>query len=206
MNIFAISNKALPFISVYTQPKGTNGNSNENVINYFAHARINYYFEPSESSRSLTANTSYCLYTGSEPVINNYNVTNLQSTSTSTANGLNKNNGTYGTLNTGNLYDTTIVQPTDKVLCFTISTGSLYTKNDVKFILSAFNIKQKTGTSKFLFNNAAVSTNLLYNMNMRLNSDMTNIGSTQYGESVMVDGVNTGGTYLEKYKETYMLL
>jgi len=204
MNTFACSSKALPFISVYTQPKGTNGNSSENVINYFAHARINYYFELSENSRSLTANTSYCLYTGSQAPVNNYNVTNLQSTSTSTANGANKNNGTYGSLITGNSYDTNIVQPTDKVLCFAISTGSLYTKNDVQFILNSFYIKQQKGTSKFSFNNASVAANFLYNNSFRLNSDMTQISSTQYGEPVLVDGKNTGGTYFEKYKEVYM--
>jgi len=205
MNIFAISNKALPFISVYTQPKGTNGNSNENVINYFAHARINYYFE--DDTKSLTSNTSYCLYTGVEAPSNNYNVTNLRVKNNSTANGINKNNGTYGSLNTGSSYDTSIVSPTDKVLCFTISTGSLYTINDVKFILRSFNIKQKTGTTNFLFNNASVATNFLYNMNLRLNSDMTRISLTQYGEpeiNGMLDGVNTGGTYLTKYIESYM--
>jgi hypothetical protein len=204
MNTFACSSKALPFITVYTQPKGTNGNSSENVINYFAHARINYYFELSENSRSSTANTSYCLYTGSQAPVNNYNVTNLQCTSTSTANGANKNNGTYGSLITGNLYDTTIVQPTDKVLCFAISTGSHYAKNDVKFIINSFYIKQQTGTSKFSFNNASVAANFLYNNSFRLNSDMTPISSTQYGEPVLVDGNNTGGTYFEAYKEAYM--
>lgn len=204
MNIFACSTKALPFISVYTQPKGTNGNSSENVINYFAHARINYYFELSENSRSLTANTSYCLYTGSQAPVNNYNVTNLQCTSTSTENGANKNNGTYGSLITGNSYDTTIVQPTDKVLAFAISTGSYYTKNDVKFILNSFYVKQITGTSEFSFNNASVASNFLYNNTFRLNSDMTLISSTQYGEPVLLDGKNIGGTYFEAYKEAYM--
>lgn len=206
MNIFAISNKALPFISVYTQPKGTNGNSSENVINYFAHARINYYFE-ADTTPSSTSNTSYCLYTGVEAPSNNYNVTNLRVKNNSTANGTNKNNGTYGTLNTGSSYDTSIVDPSDKVLCFAISTGSLYTKNDVKFILSSFNIKQKTGTTNFLFNNASVAANLLYNMNLRLNSDMTRIGLTQYGEpeiNGIVDGVNTGGTYLSQYIDSYI--
>jgi hypothetical protein len=202
-NIFAISNNALPFISVYTQPKGTNGNSSENFINNFAHACINYYF--SVETPSTTSNTSYCLYTGAEPPLNNYNATNLICKSTSTANGLNKNNGTYGTVKTGNTYDSSIVQPTDKIACFAISTDSHYTINDVKFILSSFSLKEKTGTTKFLFNNASVATNFLYNMNLRLNIDMTPISSTQYGESVVVDEVNSGGTYFEKYKETYIM-
>jgi hypothetical protein len=145
------------------------------------------------------------LYTGAEPPLNNYNATNLICKSTSTANGLNKNNGTYGTVKTGNTYDSSIVQPTDKIACFAISTDSHYTINDVKFILSSFSLKEKTGTTKFLFNNASVATNFLYNMNLRLNIDMTPISSTQYGESVVVDEVNSGGTYFEKYKETYIM-
>jgi hypothetical protein len=42
-------------------------------------------------------------------------------------------------------------------------------------------------------------------MNLRLNIDMTSISSTQYGESLILDEVNNGGTYLEKYKETYIV-
>ena len=192
MNIFAISNKALPFISVYTQPKGTN-----DLFSSFAHARINYYFEPSTTTSN--SNTSYCLYTGSEVPTNEYNVTNLKCTSTSTANATNKNNGTYGTVKTDGSYDTSIVQLTDKISCFSISTGSLYQKDDVKFILSAFNIKQKTGTTKFLFNNAAVATNYLFNTSLRINSDMTGISTTQYPTEL-------GGlsTYYDKYTDVYV--
>jgi hypothetical protein len=197
MNIFAISNKALPFISVYTQPKGLNGNSSDNLINNFAHARINYYF--TSETPSSTSKTSYCLYTGAEPPVNNYNATNLQCSSTSTANGLN--------VKTGARYDTSIVQPSDKIAYFSISTDPQYTINDANFILTTFNVKQKTGTTKFLFNNASVATNFLYNMNLRLNSDMTNITSTQYGEllTLIPDEANSGGTYFEKYKETYIM-
>jgi len=193
MNIFAISNKALPFISVYTQPKGTN-----DLFPYFANARINYYFEPS-TPLSTTSNISYCLYTGVEVPTNEYNVTNLKCTSTSTANATNNTNGTYGTVKTDGTYDTTIVQPTDKISCFSISTGSLYTKNEVKFILSAFNIKQKTGTTKFLFNNAAVATNYLFNNIFRINSDMTGVSTTQYPTAL-------GGlsTYYDNYTDVYV--
>jgi len=193
MNIFAISNKALPFISVYTQPKGTN-----DLFPSFANARINYYFEPS-TPLSTTSNISYCLYTGSTPPTNEYNVTNLKCTSTSTANATNKNNGTYGTVKTDGSYDTSIVQLTDKISCFSISTGSLYTKNDVKFILSAFNIKQKTGTTKFLFNNASVATNYLFNTSLRINSDMTSISTSQYPTDL--SGLST---YYDKYTDTYV--
>lgn len=194
MNIFAISDKALPFISLYTHPKGTN-----DLFSSFAHARINYYFGVT-TTPSATINTSYCLYTGSEVPTNEYNVTNLKCTSTSTANATNKNNGTYGTVKTDGTYDTTIVQPTDKISCFSISTGSLYPKNDVNFILSAFNIKQKTGTTKFLFNNASVATNYLFNNSFRINSDMTGISTTQYPTAL-------GGlsTYYNKYTDKYLL-
>jgi len=193
MTIFAVSNKALPFISLYTQPKGTN-----DLFSSFAHARINYYFEPS-TPLSTTSNISYCLYTGLEVPTNEYNVTNLKCTSTSTANATNKNNGTYGTVKTDGTYDTTIVQPTDKISCFAISTGSLYTKNHVKFILSQFKIRQKTGTTKFLFNNSAVATNYLFNTNFRINSDMTGISTSQYPTEL-------GGlsTYYDKYTATYV--
>jgi hypothetical protein len=199
MNIFAISDKALPFISVYTQPKGTNGNSIENIINNFAHSRINYYFNVETPSRS--SNTSYCLYTGTEPPLNNYNTTKLICKSTTTANGINKN---YVSFNNGNTYDSSIIQSTDKIAYFAICTDSKYTLNDVKFILTSFSLKEKTGTTKFQFNNASVATNFLYNMNLRLNIDMTSISSTQYGESHILDEANNGGTYLEKYKETYI--
>lgn len=194
MSIFAVSNKALPFISVYTQPKGTN-----DLFSSFAHARINYYFEPS-LPHSTTSNTSYCLHTGVEVPTNEYNVTNLKCTSTSTANATNNTNGTYGTVKTDGTYDTTIVQPTDKISCFSISTGSLYTKYDVKFILSAFNIKQKTGTTKFLFNNASVATNYLFNNTFRINSDMTSMSPTQYPTAL-------GGlsTYYNEYTDKYLL-
>jgi hypothetical protein len=194
MSILAVSNKALPFISLYTQPKGTN-----DLFSSFAHARINYYFEPS-TPLSTTSNISYCLYTGLEVPTNEYNVTNLKCTSTSTANATNKNNGTYGTVKTDGTYDTTIVQPTDKISCFAISTGSLYTKNHVKFILGQFKIRQKTGTTKFLFNNSAVATNYLFNNTFRINSDMTSISTTQYPTAL-------GGlsNYYNKYTDKYLL-
>jgi len=142
---------------------------------------VSYHFTSSNSS--LTRNKSYCLYTASQP-FNSYGVTYLQ----------------------GNLSSNTNVQPlpTDIVIGFTISSDNTQKTNNVNFILTSFNIKQISGITQFLFNNASVSTNFMYNMFLRLNSDMTPIGSSQYGEPIIVNDINSGGTYFEKYKNEYV--
>jgi len=175
MNIFAVSSKSLPFITINTQSTNSTGNIIQNTIKYTF----------TSTNPSLTSNTSYCLYTGSRP-LNIYDVKYLQGM-------LASNNNTNVQPN-----------PTDKVLSFSISTDNTQPLNSVSFILSSFNIKQISGTTQFLFSNASVSSNFMYNMFLRLNSDMTPITSSQYGEPIIVNDLNNGGTYFESYKEMYL--
>jgi hypothetical protein len=175
MNVFAVSSESLPFITVNTQSTNSTGNIIQNTIKYTF----------TSTTPSLTSNTSYCLYTGSRP-LNIYDVTYLQ--------------GMLASNNNTNVQP----RPTDKVLSFTISTDNTQPLNSVSFILSSFNIKQISGTTQFLFSNASVSSNFMYNMFLRLNSDMTPITSTQYGEPIIVNEVNNGGTYFESYKDMYL--
>ena len=174
MNIFAVSSESLPYITVNTQSTNSTGNISQNTIKYTF----------TSTNPSLNSKKAYCLYTGSRP-LNNYDVSYLQ-----------------GTLSSSNSNVQPI--PNDKVISFTISTDNTQPLNSVSFILTSFNIKQISGTTQFLFSNASVSSNFMYNMFLRLNSDMTPITSTQYGEPIMINDVNNGGTYFESYKDMYL--
>lgn len=163
LNLFAASDMSLPFITIYTEPKGTN-----DYWNNFVHAKINYVF--SVDSPSLTANKSYCLYTGAKPM-NVYNKTCVGSPIVQTANATNKNNGIQGT--NGSSVDTNIVSLTDKVVYITIQTTAGETVGNVNTVINSLNLCLKTGTTQFTFSNAGVVSNYLFNYLFTKNTDFS---------------------------------
>jgi len=171
LNIFAVSNANLPFITIYTAPK-------DNTTDYstWAGAKINYIFSET-SSISTSANKSYCLYTQNKPM-NVYNKTCVAPTGVQTANKTNKDNGTQGSQ--GSTIDSTIVSSTDKILLITIQTTANSTVGDVAFVLNSLNICVKTGTTSFTFSNAGVTTNYLFNYLFQKNIDFSTYPSATY--------------------------
>lgn len=188
--IYAVSDVSLPFIQVYTQAKTGAGANNLWPI---ANARVNFYFSPSTTSR--TSKTNYILYTGSKVPANTYNAVPLRCNQTSTANGANANNGTYGSVinvsgstNFADTYDTSIVSPEDKVAFFCIGTSSLVSPSDVEFVLNSFNVsahdttsaetlRASNGTTKMMFQNSSATTNYLYNNFFKKHSDFSTLAS-----------------------------
>jgi len=171
LNIFAVSNVALPFITIYTAPKG-----NTTDYSTWAGAKINYIFSET-SSISTSANKSYCLYTQNKPM-NVYNKTCVAPMCIQTSNKTNKDNGTQGTQ--GTTIDSTIVSSTDKILLITIQSTANSTVGDVAFVLNSLNICVKTGTTSFTFSNAGVTTNYLFNYLFQKNIDFSTYPSTTY--------------------------
>ncbi len=172
LNIFAVSNVALPFITIYTAPKG---NATTDYAAW-AGAKINYIFSET-SSISTSANKSYCLYTQNKPM-NVYNKTCVAPMCIQTSNKTNKDNGTQGTQ--GTTIDSTIVSSTDKILLITIQSTANSTVGDVAFVLNSLNICVKTGTTSFTFSNAGVTTNYLFNYLFQKNIDFSTYPSTTY--------------------------
>ena len=156
MNLFVASVGSLPFISVYTQPKGSN-----DLIPGFANARVNYLFN------APIANTYYSFYTGSSAPMNSFKITPVQCTTTVTT-----NNSTESVLS-GNEYDITIVDPADLIMCFCINTDSQAPLGSVEFILNSFNIQQTSGTMQMLFQNSSVASNYMYNSLFKKNHDFS---------------------------------
>ena len=164
LNIFAASNISLPFITIYTAPKG----DGHDYYAGWAGAKINYIFAADTTSSS--ANKSYCLYTKNKPM-NVYNKTCMSPFCIQTANGDNKNNGTEGTQQS--TIDSTIVSNSDIVTLITIQTSKLAAAENVEFVLNSLNVCIKTGTTSFTFSNASVVTNYLFNYFFKKNIDFT---------------------------------
>jgi len=172
LNIFAASNVSLPFISIYTQPKG----NNTDLYPGFANACVNYYF--SDVNTSSIANKTYSLYTGDKVPVNTYNVTPLKYSSTSTRNKLNdtENNGVGNIIQntSGNSgFDTSKVSLDDKISCFAIQTASTAAVDSVSMVVSSLNVQLNTGTTQFTFSNAGVVMNYLFYFLFKKNSDMS---------------------------------
>jgi len=153
MNIYVASTASIPFITVYTKPKG----DGTDLLAGFANAHINYEFTAS------TANKYYCMYTGSAAPHNTYNATPVQCVNTITTNITNYASANQGSLIPGINFDSSIVLPTDEVQCFCISTNSGAAVGNVEFILNSFNIQQTSGTTQMLFQNSSVASNYMYN-------------------------------------------
>ena len=178
LNIFAKSNKALPSIHFFTKAKGNNADLWPGIAN----AKVGYSFvaDNNPESLSLTANKSYCLYTGEVPPYNIYNKIPLAASDIHTVNNNNKTSFTAL-----QQIDSTIVSNEDTVLFFAIQTYNTFVPNDVECIINSLNIRLSTGTTQFVFNNSSVSNNYLYNFQFSRNSDFSNMSPlyTEYFDS-----------------------
>jgi hypothetical protein len=169
LNTFLGSNKAIPFITIFTKPKATNNYAS------WTNARINYYFDLDVSVTRTTAfNQHYCLHTGEAPM-NVYNSTKLQCSSICTANSTNKNNATFGSV--GSTIDSSIVSSTDEILLICISSASTSVTNDVKIVINSLNIELNSGTTQFTFSNAGVASNYQSISLFRANTDLSTVST-----------------------------
>ena len=183
LNTFAASDVSLPFISIYTAPK----NNSTDYWSGSANAKINYVF--SSVSPSSTANKSYCLYTGAQPM-NVYNKTLLGTLVVQTANATNKNNGNQGS--NGSTIDSAIVSPSDKILYICIGTNSGASVGNVCAVINSLNICLKTGTTQFTFSNSGVVSNYLFNYFFSKNIDFSSFPAPA-----------KHGPFVDKYNETF---
>ena len=192
LNICAVSDKSLPFISIWTAPKGNSSDLYQGACN----ANVNFYF--TATNPSLTSNKNYTLYTGDSSPANNYNSTLLRCSSTSTRNNNNRTqNSNLGTITQVsssttflNSFDTSIISQEDNVACFIIQTASTAATSDVQLVVNNFNIESHdttsdnsrdivNGTSKFMFSNSAVASNYQYNYLFKTHLDFTPISGTK---------------------------
>jgi hypothetical protein len=192
LNVYAVSDNSLPFITVLTQPKG----NSSDLYPTFCNASLNFYF--SASSPSTTSKKSYTLYTGSNEPANCYNTNKLRCFTTSARNGTNRTqNNNVGSITTVtsttsflNSFDNNIVSPTDKILCFVIQTASTAAEHDVNMIVNSLNVESRdttsddtrdkvNGTTKFMFSNGSVATNYQFNFFNRTHMDFTPIDGTK---------------------------
>jgi hypothetical protein len=194
LNIYAVSDKSLPFISFMTAPKG----NNTDLFPTLCNSLVNFYF--SASSPSATAKKSYTLYTSQNEPANVFNSIKLRCNQTSAKNGTNRtqNNGVgsitsvSSTTSFLNSFDTSIVSPEDTVICFIVQTASTAATNDVELVVNSLNIESRdttsddsrdkiNGTTKFMFSNAAVATNYQFNYSFNKHIDFTPINGTKSG-------------------------
>jgi len=192
LNIHAVSDKSLPFISVWTAPKG----NATDLFTGYCNANINFVFSATNSS--VTSNKGYTLYTGANAPANTYNSTLLRCSSTTTKNKINKNvDGGAGTVkqvsnSTAFLdsFDTSIVSGDDTVVCFIIQTDSGAAVGNVNMVVNNFNVESHdttsdttrditNGTAKFMFSNSAVASNYQYNSFFHTHMDFTPITGTK---------------------------
>jgi NF-X1-type zinc finger protein NFXL1 len=174
MNIFAVSNKSLPSISIFTQPLGDGTDIN---VNY--NSKIDITFAVTGST-SLTSNTNYCLYAGSVTPNNLFNVSSLSASSIT----ITSSSGSSSITSLGQ------VDSSLKVNYFILQTDANATVNNCEIVLQSFNVQKTSGTTQFIFQNGAVSANYLFNNFFRKNIDFTNL-----------DTYNT--TYLSDYNAVY---
>ena len=172
LNIFAKSNKALPSIHFYTAPKGNSTDFWPGKVN----AKVSFHFIADNNPEllSLTANKSYCLYTGNKVPINIYNKIPLPTAEILTVNNNNKN-----TVTSSQQIDSTIVSQDDNVVLFAIQTYNTFAPSEVECIINSLNIRLSSGTTQFGFNNSSVTSNYLYNFQFGRNSDFSSM-STLY--------------------------
>lgn len=192
LNVYAVSDNSLPFITVLTQPKG----NSSDLYPTFCNASLNFYF--SASSPSSTARKSYTLYTAAQEPANCYNTNKLRCFSTSARNGTNRTqNNNVGSITTVtsstsflNSFDNTIVNGEDNILCFVIQTASTAAEHDVNVVINSLNIEthdttsddsrdKVNGTTKFMFSNGSVATNYQFNFFNRTHMDFTPIDGTK---------------------------
>jgi hypothetical protein len=192
LNIYAVSDNSLPFISIWTAPKGNSTDLYTGACN----ANINFYF--TATNPSATSNKNYTLYTGDSSPANTYNSTLLRCSSTSTRNNnnktLNTNLGTITQVSDSttflNSFDTSIISGEDNIACFIIQTASTASQGNVNLVVNNFNVESHdttndtsrdivNGTSKFMFSNSAVASNYQYNYLFKTHLDFTPISGTK---------------------------
>jgi len=171
MDLFLVSTASLPWITVYTQPKGLNDHTSG-----LCNAVVGYHF-----SAPTIPNKHYCFYTGNDAPMNVFNTTAVPCTSTLTTNGLNKGNADKGSLKIGNQFDETIVSPDDLIQCFVIHTNSGASVGNVEFILNKFSIQENTGTTQMHFQNGSVASNYMFQSFYQKNHDFSDIGTKNLG-------------------------
>ena len=195
LNMYAISNKSLPFITMITAPKG----NDTDVWPTLANAITNFYF--SASSPSATAKKPYTLYTGNAEPANCYNTNKLRCFTTSTKNATNATaNSGLGTITSVSSstpflssFDTSIVSGDDIVISFAIQTASTAAASDVNMVVNSLCVESHdttsddsrdkiNGTTKFMFSNASVATNYQYNYFQHVHMDFTPIDGTKSRE------------------------
>lgn len=185
LNVYAVSNKALPSIHFFTAAKNNNTDLWPGIVN----AKVGYSFVANTNPDllSLTANKSYCLYTGDAKPYNIYNKTPLAADNIHTVNNNNKNSFTAL-----QQIDSTIVSGEDTVLFFAIQTYNTFLPNDVECIINSLNIRLDTGTTQFLFNNSSVSSNYLFNFQFGRHTDFSAMTSLhkEYYDSYNTQFVN----------------
>jgi hypothetical protein len=168
INIFAVSTKSLPSITLYTAPK----NNTSDLYSGVANAKITYYFA-APSPNSNTALDYYLMYTSNQHN-NVYNTNKLQTASSITRNASNSVTTTISAGTTfGNSYDKTIVNSSDIITNFVIETTGLENVKDVMFILQSFCVTTSNGTTQMLFKNADVVNNYLMNYFFKTNTDFS---------------------------------
>lgn len=195
LNMYAVSDKSLPFISILTAPKGNSSDLFPGMVN----SMTNFYF--SASSASASAKKPYTLYTGNAEPANCYNTNKLRCFSTSTKNATNAsaNDGIGSVTNVTSTtpflssFDTSIVSGDDIVVCFIIQTASTAAASDVNLVINSLCVESVdttsddsrdkiNGTTKFMFSNGAVATNYQYNYFGQTHMDFTPIGGTKSQE------------------------
>lgn len=159
LNAFIGSNRSLPFITIYTNPKASNNYAS------WAGSKINFLF--SDSTPSATYNKTCCLYTSYEPM-NVYDAIKTPVWGITTENGINKNSASVLDHIDENFIS---VDDTIKYICIQTATDALL--GNVKFIANSFNIALKTGTVQFTFSNAGPASNFLYMRQFGMHSDMS---------------------------------
>jgi hypothetical protein len=182
LNVFAVSDVSLPFITVYTRPTGTN-----DLVPGFCHARINYLF--ASSTTSLTSRKAYCLYTNESPV-HIYNENPLKVSQISTLTAANASS-TGGDGSVGNSIDTrsTGVTMDDIVGVFCINTDSKTSANNVEFVLNGFNVELVSGTTKHVFSSASAMTNYMTYKSFGLHHDLSKPTAKAVAHFDTFDGV-----------------
>jgi hypothetical protein len=190
INLIALNqtSSSAPWISVFTYPKGTN-----DIFPNLANAKIELLFNnikgpSSTGSPALPSNTNYCLYGGSSSSVVPANVFDSVLMPVSSVKCINGSTST--TLNNNFIStDGTIVSGSDSVAFFAIETSS--SEKNTAFILQSFGIMGNNGTSvtetlgttQFVFSNAGVSANFMYNSVYKCNSDFSPLYNTQSSQN-----------------------
>ena len=170
MNLFLLSSKKLPKLSVYTAPK----NDSSDAINGIYNAKIDYYFEANSPSAPIAQRS--CLYVISSPKnIYSDRSYDMRCKYSMTTNGTGSPNKITFTPSTTFLtsFDTSKVNINDSILTFSIEATDGVNVNDYMYILQNIAVSRTNGTTQFVFQNSAVATNYLFQKFYKKNIDFS---------------------------------